>query len=227
MMDCDGKIEDELSSKNLVSVEDLKLLFKFNDIQTTLTDDELERLISMTQANMLAELGITLKPVQHTYTVYPNYTEPRKQARVPITLPLVHVKNIDEIKINKMKILVEGVDYDFDEKNSIIYLKPRYYNGFWHWWWYWHWGFALMVRIKYTTQFDDEFILDLLGSLLGDILVYQQTPMMNRDVKSIKEGDVTVSWDTDINNVHTLPRTIADKKQHILDLLNSTRVMMI
>ena len=225
-MNCDGKIDDELSSKNLLSVEDLKLLFKFNNIQTSLNDDELERLISMTQANMLAELGITLKPIQHIYTVYPNYTEPRKQSRVPITLPLKYVKNIDEIRINKW-ILVEEVDYDFDKKNSIIYLKPRYYNGFWHWWWYWHWNLAIIVKVKYTTQFDDELILDLLSSLLGDMLVYSQTPYMNRDVKSIKEGDVTVSWDTDINNAHTLPKAIADKKRNILDLLNSTRVMMI
>lgn len=227
MMNCNEYEDDELSSKNLLSVDELKLLFKFNNIETNLTDDDLEQLITMSQNSMLAELGITLEPVQHTYTVYPNYTEPRKQARVPITLPITHVKRIDEIKINKMKILVDGVDYDFDRKNSIIYLKPRYYNGFWHWWWYWHWGFALMVKINFTTQFDDKLILDLLGSLLGDLLVYQQTQMMNRDVKSIKEGDVTVSWDTDIDNVHTLPKVIKDKKDNILSLLNNTRVMMI
>lgn len=226
MMNCDGKIEDELSSKNLLSVEDLKLLFKFNNIQTQFNDDELEKLISMTQSSMLAELGITLKPVQHIYTVYPNYTEPRKQTRVPVTLPLTYVKNIDEIRVNK-KILVEGVDYEFDEKNSIIYLKPRWHHGFWRWWWFWHWGVAISVKVKYTTQFDDELILDLLSSLLGDLLVYGQTPLMqSRDVKSIKEGDVTVSWDTD--NAHSLPKAITNKKDNILDLLNNNpRVMMI
>lgn len=227
MINCDMVEEDkEFALKNLISVDDLKLLFKFNNIQTNLNDDELNQLIAFTQKSMLAELGITLKPIQHTYTVYPNYTEPRKQARVPITLPLVHVKNIDEIRINKHKILVEGIDYDFDERNSIIYLKPRYYNGFWHWWWYWHWGFALKVRVKYTTQFDDEIILDLLNSLLGDLLIYSQTPSNQRDIKSIKEGDVTVTWDND--NAHNLPKAIANKKDNIRDLLNNNpRVMMI
>lgn len=227
MMNCDGKLEDdELSSKNLLSVDELKLLFKLNNIQTTFNDNELEQYISITQKSMLAELGITLKPVHHTYNVYPNYTEPRKQTRVPVTLPLVHVKNIDEIKVNN-KILVEDIDYEFDEKNSIIFLKPRWHKGFWRWWWYWHWGIAVRVKIKYTTQFDaDDLILDLLSSLLGDLLVYNQLPMNQRDVKSIKEGDVTVSWDND--NAHSLPKAINDKKDRLLDLLNSNpRVMMI
>lgn len=221
---CDGKNE-EIEIDDLMSVDDVKLLFKLNNIKTDFTDDELQQLISITQKSMLAELGITLKPVQHTYTVYPNYTEPRKQTRVPITLPLVHVKDIDEIRVNK-KILVDGVDYDFDEKNSIVYLKPRFFHGFWHWWWHWYWDIALIVTIKYTTQFDDEIILDLLNSLLGDLLVYQLTPANQRDVKTITEGDVTVSWDTD--NAHSLPRVIGNKKDKILDLLNNnTRVMMI
>ena len=226
MMNCEDKEElYKLDSENLISVDDLKILFKLNNIQTNLNDDELHQLINITQKSMLAELGISLKPVQHTYTVYPNYTEPRKQTRVPVTLPLTHVKNIDEIRINR-KILVEDIDYEFDEKNSIVFLKPRWHKGFWRWWWFWHWGVAISVRIKYTTQFDDELILDLLNSLLGDLLVYSQLSMNQRDVKSIKEGDVTVSWDTD--NAHSLPKAIANKKDNILDLLNKNpRVMMI
>ena len=226
MMNCEDKEElYKLDSENLISVDDLKILFKLNNIQTNLNDDELHQLINITQKSMLAELGISLKPVQHTYTVYPNYTEPRKQTRVPVILPLTHVKNIDEIRINR-KILVEDIDYEFDEKNSIVFLKPRWHKGFWRWWWFWHWGVAISVRIKYTTQFDDELILDLLNSLLGDLLVYSQLSMNQRDVKSIKEGDVTVSWDTD--NAHSLPKAIANKKDNILDLLNKNpRVMMI
>ena len=223
MIDCD-KIDDDSKEKNLLSVGELKLLFKFNNIQTSFNDDELEQLIAMTQANMLADLGITLKPLHHTYTVYPNYTEPRKQTRVPVTLPLVNVKNIDEIRINK-KILVDDVDYEFDELNSIVYLKPRYRHGLWYWWWHWHWNIALIVKIKYTTQLDDELILDLLKSLLGDLLVFQQLPSMQRNVKSIKEGDVTVSFDNDKG--YSLPKAIDDKKDNILDLLNATRVHMI
>ena len=219
-------IDDEVYSKNLISVDDLKILFKLNNIQTEFSDDELENLITFEQNSMLAELGITLKPVQHVYTVYPNYSEPRKQTRVPITLPIVHVKHIDEIKINN-KLLVEGVDFDFDELNSIIYLKPRHNHGLWFWFWYWYWDVALSVRVKYTTQFDDEIILDLLSSLLGDILVFGQTSMMQRNVKTITEGDVTVSWDNDSKYTRNLPKVIADKKDKILDLLNSTRVMMI
>jgi len=226
MKNCNKHSDCESYFENMMSVEDLKLLLKLNNIQTTLSDAELNQLIIITQKNMLAELGITLKPVQHTYTVYPNYTEPRKQTRVPITLPLTHVKRIDEIKINE-KILVEEVDYDFDELNSIVYLKPRYYHGLWHWFWYWYWDVALIVKIKYTTQLDDELLLDLLNSLLGDILVYQQIPMTSRNVESIKEGDVTVSFDNDSNYVRTLPKIIDDKKKNILDLLNNTKVMMI
>ena len=226
MINCDIYEEDmELASKPLISIDDVKLLFKFNNIQTTLNDDELSQLVMMTQKNMLAELGITLKPVKHIYTVYPAYTEPRKQARVPITLPLVHVKHIDEIRINKHK-LVDDIDYEFDELNSIIYLKPRFYRGYWRWFWYWYWDVVLTVKVEYTTQLDDEFILDLLSSLLGDLLVYGQMPINQRDVKSITEGDVTVSWDNQL--AHSLPKVIKDKQDRILDLLNnSTRVHMI
>ena len=226
MIDCNTTDDElELATKNLISVDELKLLYKLNNIQTPFNDEELYQLIGITQKNMLAELGITLKPVQHVYTVYPNYTEPRKQTRVPVTLPIVHLKKIDEIKINN-KLLVDEVDYDVDYLNSIIYLKPRHRKGMWYWFWYWYWDIALSVRVKYTTQFDDEIILDLLNSLLGDLLVYSQTPTNQRDVKSITEGDVTVSWDTD--NAPNLAKSISDKKNRILDLLNNnTRVMMI
>lgn len=220
-MSCD----EEYEIKDLISLDELKLLFKLNNIEIQFTDEELVQLIQITQKSMLAELGITLKPVKHTYSVYPNYTEPRKQTRVPITLPLVHVKKIDEIIINKHK-LIEDVDYEFDELNSIVYLKPRHHHGLWHWFWHWYWDIAIRVRIKYTTQLDDELLLDLLKSLLGDLLVYSQMPTLQRDVKSITEGDVTVSWDNDTNQ--TLPKTIQNKKDKILDLLNNnTRVMMI
>ena len=225
MMDCEKTMDKKSDSKILLTVDEARLLFKFNNIEVNFYDNELEQLIAIAQKNMLAELGITLNPVHHTFTVYPNYTEPRKQTRVPVTLPLVHVKDIDEIKINKHK-LVEDIDYEFDKLNSIVYLKPRHRHGFWYWYWSWYWDIALIVQIKYTTQLDDELLLDLLSSLLGDMLIYQLTPMNQRDVKSITEGDVTVSWDND--NAHNLPKAIQDKKDRIFDLLNNnTRVHMI
>ena len=50
---------------------------------------------------------------------------------------------------------------------------------------------------------------------------------MEKNVKSITEGDVTVSFDNDSKNTRNLPKIIADKKDRILDLLNNTKVMMI
>lgn len=218
----------ESINNNLISVDELKLLFKFNNIETTLTDEELEKLIEFQQQSMLAELGITLDPVKHTFIYYPNYTEPRKQARVPITLPLVNVISIDKIIINKHHI-AEEEDYFFDKKNSVVYLRPRHHHRRWYWAWHWHWywDIALQVKIDYTTQITDSTILNLLKSLLGDMLVYHQTPSMNKGVTSIKEGDVTVSFGGNSNNARDLPNIINDKKDRLFDLLDTPKVMMI
>lgn len=83
------------------------------------------------------------------------------------------------------------------------------------------------MKIDYTTQITDSTILNLLKSLLGDILVYHQTPSMNKGVKSIKEGDVTVSFGGNSNNARDLPNIINDKKDRLFDLLDTPKVMMI
>lgn len=210
----------------LLTVDELRLLFKLNNIETTLTDVELEQLIQIEQKSICAELGISLDPIKHTFTYYPNYTEPRKQARVPITLPLVNVISIDKITING-HYLAQAEDYFFDDFNSILYLIPRHRHRRWYWAWPWFWNITLIVKIDYTTQITDASILDLLKSLLGDVLVYHQTPSMNKDVTSIKEGDVTVSFDRDTEKTYTLPQIIDNKKESLLSLLNNTRVMMI
>ena len=54
----------------IVDVNDLKLLFKQFNIPNNLTDEELEHLIQVQLDSILAQLGVSLEPTIHNYTVY-------------------------------------------------------------------------------------------------------------------------------------------------------------
>lgn len=192
----------------IVDVDDLKLLFKQFNIPNNLTDNELEQLINTQLESILAQLGVSLDPTIHNYTVYQH--PPRK----PLVLPLSEIVGIDHVMVNG-KLLCD-YEYFFDDLNGIVHIKKDY-------------GCCPLssVHIQYITKLSDLFI-EKLKSLLLDMLLLLLTPHNNDEgIKSIKEGDVTVTYDDDWGWYNNLAKGIPIKLKELESLLYRDTVMMI
>ena len=190
----------------IISVDELKILFKQYGIKTDLTDDELKVLIKLQLESILAELNITLDPMPHNYTTY--HHNPKK----PIVLPLRHIQGIDTIIVNGKKLCHH--DFYYDELNGIVHLKK-------------HCGCCpLKVFIKYYTSLPPLF-LEKLKSLLLDKMLLLMSPDDDRDIKRITEGDVTVEYMNDWDWYDNLAKGIPLKIEELENMLLPETAYMI
>lgn len=192
----------------IIDVDDVKILYKQYGIENNLTDEELERLIQFQLDNVLGQLGISLEPQSHHYTVYQH--PPKK----PIVLPLANVLGIDHIIVNGKKLCSH--DYFLDDLNGIIHITKNF-------------GCCPLksVHINYITTLSDIFI-EKLKSLVLDMLLLILTPQDDDDgVKSIKEGDVTVTYKDDWGWWSQTSKAIPIKMKELKALLYNDTVFMI
>ena len=160
----------------IVNVDDVKLLYKQYGIKNNLTDEELKRVIQIQLDSLLARLGVSLEPQPHNYTKYNHHP------KTPLPLPLDEIVGVDRVIVNGTKLYSH--EYFFDELNGIVYITKDY-------------GCCPLsyVHVNYITRLSDIFI-EKLKSLLLDMLLLLLAPTNNdSNIKSIKEGDVTVTYD--------------------------------
>ena len=193
----------------IVNVDDVKLLYKQYGIKSNLTDEELEHLIKIQLDSILAQLGVSLEPQTHNYTKYNHH--PKK----PIPLPLDDIVGVDRVIVNGKRLCSH--EYFFDELNGIVYITKNY-------------GCCPLayVHINYITKLPDIF-LEKLKSLLLDMLLLLLAPPIHDDsaIKSIKEGDVTVSYDNDPSWRSQTANAIPIKMNELKNMLNHETAFMI
>ena len=192
----------------IVNVDDVKLLYKQYNIENNLTDEELERLIKIQLNSLLAQLGVSLEPTPHNYTKYNHH--PKK----PIPLPLDDIVGVDRVIVNGKRL--HSQDYFFDELNGIVYITKNF-------------GCCPLkyVHIHYITRLSDLF-LEKLKSLLLDMLLMLVAPTPNDNgIKSIKEGDVTVTYSDNWGWWNQIADAIPVKLGELQDMLNHDTVFMI
>lgn len=192
----------------IVDVDDVKLLYKQYNIKNNLSDEELKHLIKIQLDSILAQLGVSLEPQPHNYTKYNHL--PKK----PIVLPLDDIVGIDRVIVNGKRLHKQ--DYFFDELNGIVYITK-------------HFGCCPLsyVHIHYITRLSDLF-LEKLKSLLLDMLLLLLVPPHDDDgIKSIKEGDVTVTYDNNMSWRTQLANGIPIKLGELQNMLNHDTVFMV
>lgn len=192
----------------IVNVDDVKLLYKQYNVPNNLTDDEIERLIEMQINSVLAELGVSLEPTPHNYTVYQH--PPKK----PLPLPLDNITGIDRVIVNGKRLHQD--EYFFDELNGIVYITKNY-------------GCCPLsyVHIHYITRLSDLF-LEKLKSLILDMLLMVLLPYNDENgIKSITEGDVTVTYDDDWGWYNQVAKAIPIKIGELKSMVNHEAVFMI
>ena len=156
-----------------ISVEELRLLFKFNNITTELSDKDLEDLIDLKIKELSA---LTNLPLENVDKVQINSNFKGNL----IELDYYPVSEITNIIINDT--CLNSQDYQEDKDNGIIYLNKSY-TGF------------LRVTYKYTVSHETN---KLVNQLIGDMIIYHLNPENTGDgvVSSIKEMDTSVNYDT-------------------------------
>lgn len=193
----------------IVNVDDVKLLYKQYGIKSNLTDEELEHLIKIQLDSILAQLGVSLEPQTHNYTKYNHH--PKK----PIPLPLDDIVGVDRVIVNGKRLCSH--EYFFDELNGIVYITKNY-------------GCCPLayVHINYITKLPDIF-LEKLKSLLLDMILLLLAPPIHDDnaIKSIKEGDVTVTYDNDPSWRSQTANAIPIKMNELKNMLNHETAFMI
>ena len=192
----------------IVNVDDVKLLYKQYGIKNNLTDEELERVIQSQINSVLAQLGVSLEPQIHNYTKYNHH--PKK----PLPLPLDDIVGVDRVIVNGKKLCSD--EYFFDELNGIVYITKNF-------------GCCPLsyVHINYITKLSDLF-LEKLKSLVLDMLLLLLAPTNDDDgIRSIKEGDVTVTYDDDWGWWNQVAKAIPIKLGELQKMLNHDTVFMI
>ena len=192
----------------IVNVDDVKLLYKQYNIKNNLTDEELEHLIKLQLDSVLAQLGVSLEPTPHNYTVYQH--PPKK----PLPLPLDDIMGIDRVIVNGERL--HQHEYFFDELNGIVYITKNY-------------GCCPLsyVHIHYITRLPDLF-LEKLKSLILDMLLLLLSPKDDKSrIKSIKEGDVTVTYDDNLSWTNQVAKSIPIKLGELKGMLNHETAFMI
>ena len=192
----------------IVDINDVKLLYKQYNITNNLSDDELEELIRFQTESVLGQLGVTLDPQEHNYTVYQH--PPKK----PIVLPLPNIVGVDHVIVNGKKLCSK--DYFYDDLNGIIHITKDY-------------GCCPLsfIHVNYITQVPDIF-LEKLKSLILDMLLLIMTPDDDDEgIKSIKEGDVTVSYADEWGWWNRTSKAIPIKMKELKALLYNDTAFMI
>ena len=192
----------------IVDVDDLKLLCKQFNIPINLTDEEIKHLIQIQLDSILAQLGVSLDPTIHNYTVY--NVPPKK----PIVLPLPDIVGVDHIIVNNEHLC--NNEYFFDDLNGIVHITKNF-------------GCCPLrsVHINYITKLSDLFI-EKLKSLLLDTLLLLLVPFDDDNgIKSIKEGDVTVTYDDDWGWYSGMAKAIPIKLKELESLLYRDTTIMI
>lgn len=192
----------------IVNVDDVKLLYKQYGIENNLTDEEIEQLIQMQINSVLAQLGVSLEPTIHNYTKYNHH--PKK----PLTLPLPEITGIDRVIVNGKRL--HPHDYFFDEINGIVYITKNY-------------GCCPLsyVHVNYITKLSDLFIEKLKSLVLDMLLLLVPHPNNDYGIRSIKEGDVTVTYDDDWGWWNNVAKAIPIKLGELEDMLHHSSAFMI
>lgn len=167
-----------------IDVTIVKNYLKLQGINIELTDDELEALIYFEINQIEAETGRELKITSHIDTEFHFNT-----SRMEYNLKHYPVTEILEVSIDNQ--IISSENYVVNKDVGIIkFIKqlPPYCN---------------VLKVDYTSKETDNWILTNVQPLLLDMIKYRlnNTPLKN--VASVKEGDVSVNYDT-ANSEYTL-----------------------
>ena len=177
----------------MVDITRLRSLLKFENIDLTdYTDDDLKILFESKVSELEGLIGLDINPV-HRKHIQKNFHGD------VLELSFYPVYDLNTVKLNGE--CVSHKIYTVNNQLGLIYFT-RPVQGF--------------VEVKYISGLSDDTITNLIEPLVKDMIAYAITYNswgMGGPVSSIKEGDVSVNYDTSNSRGKMISDRIADIKK--------------
>jgi hypothetical protein len=187
-----------------MNLEELRDYLKIMGIdETKYTDNVLEKLINFYTDYIMSYTGIDFDEHEHTVTdTNPNFNYKN------YLLGFYPVVEIEEILLDG-KVINES-DYKLDKQSGIIYWMNDLLDGD-------------VLEIIYISQIHDTNLLNTFVTLLKDLIYCSLEPNNKGNIVSVKEGDVTVTYDSNsitsnliINRLNLLKNSYYGSKTKII-----------
>lgn len=157
--------------------DEIRAYLKLHNISGDYTDEELDSLINMMINHIQGETGRELTPTTHNDSELHFNT-----SRGEYNLKHYPVTEIKSIYLDQTFIYPS--DYILNKESGIIkFLKPLP-------------PVCECLYVEYTSCESDEWITTYISPLLGDLLVYNLMDDSLKNATSVKEGDVSVNYDS-------------------------------
>jgi hypothetical protein len=187
-----------------MNLDELRDYLKIMGIdETKYTDNVLEKLINFYTDYIMSYTGIDFDEHEHTVTdTNPNFNYKN------YLLGFYPVVEIEEILLDG-KVINES-DYKLDKQSGIIYWMNDLLDGD-------------VLEIIYISQIHDTNLLNTFVTLLKDLIYCSLEPNNKGNIVSVKEGDVTVTYDSNsitsnliINRLNLLKNSYYGSKTKII-----------
>lgn len=181
--------------ESLINLDTIRANLKANNIETSLNDDELNSLIDSEINKIIMITGRDIKPVPRE-DIDLNFNPRTRQ----YNLEYYPVSSITSIKLDDE--FVAACDYVVDYKNGIIKflkcLKPC--NTF---------------KVEYISQESDLFLKNKIIPLLNSMILYTCNPDKSKDATSVKEGDVSLNYDSTQSDYSKINSQLISLRKHV------------
>lgn len=176
----------------LIDLENLKEQLSLEGVPFELSDEQLGLLLTNVINELTGYTNVPITPTNHK-TIHRDWIGDM------LELDYYPVRNITSLKIGS-KTLTDD-DYVLDESLGILYFNSH---------------LSGMLVIEYCCLVSDDVINNFVNPLLFDIIKYRLTTNFSSDgvMSSMKEGDVSVNFDTSSSLGNLIQGRINDLKNH-------------
>lgn len=169
----------------MIDETDIQQILKKDGFE--LSDEDFQLFLEIVKSQINQGLDVPIEPVSFTQ-VENGFNDDKL---------LVDMFPIDEIHSLKIEdsILIEDKDYNIDYDDGILYFN-RTYNGF--------------LRLEYSAGLTTQEYSTHIVPLIINMLEYNLDNNWDKNASSIKEGDITISYDTSIGKGALIQKTLND-----------------
>lgn len=181
-------MSDTIEEKELISPEEFKAYAITKNIDVSkLSNDDITNLIQLTADDLSSQTSLDISPVDRE-ELLKNPTFNNEEH----ILGYYPVDRITEIIVNG--VAISENDYQLDKSSGIIYFSKVPSGDF--------------VIIKYISKVSDSYFKSKIRTLLLDLLFYNLNNDPRKGASSVKEGDVSVNYDTNSSEYSRLASRI-------------------
>lgn len=176
-----------------ITTSKLKTILKLKGIRIPYNDDEFDLLVEYKLSEISGLLGFNILESEQSQTVY-QFKDDR------IVLTNYPVQSIESVTLNNKEL--SGRCYTLDKKIGVLYFKKKLRG---------------LLVVNYVAGLSPDDIVNVIEPLLVDMIIYDLSKDKDNPVagtvSGIREGDVSVNYDTNSSLGNRIYTRIDELKQ--------------